>query len=201
MRRCIYQEKAAHPINLTTIVHQSMKYDCQDLIRLFAECFADEYRTRLVGGAPEPIYLPTTDNDQQHQIVFTRDYYRSALHEVAHWCVAGAERRLLEDYGYWYAPDGRTSAQQAAFEQVEVKPQALEWLFCAAAGHPFRVSLDNLSGEATDDAPFKQRVVEQVHVYLKQGIPQRPNRFVNTLLAHYQPGHLLEPSHFQFDQL
>ena len=132
-----------------------MTHDSRDLIRLFETCFAASYNTRLVGGAPEPIYLPADAEEPMHRILFTHDYFRSALHEIAHWCVAGAARREQVDFGYWYAPDGRSAEQQSAFEQVEVKPQALEWLFCEAAGHRFRVSLDNLSGEATDPTPFK----------------------------------------------
>ncbi len=42
--------------------------------------------------------------------------------------------------GYWYAPDGHTQEQQALFEQVEIKPQAIEWLFAQAFGRKFRVS-------------------------------------------------------------
>lgn len=61
--------------------------------------------------------------------------------------IAGEQRRLLPDLGYWYAPDGRTAEQQALFEQVEIKPQAIEWLFSKAFGRKFRVSLDNLTGE------------------------------------------------------
>ena len=38
----------------------------------------------------------------------------------------------LPDYGYWYAPDGRNAEQQSAFYSVEVKPQAIEALFCEA---------------------------------------------------------------------
>ena len=40
----------------------------------------------------------------------------------------------------WYAPDGRTKEQQALFEQVEIKPQAIEWMFSKAFGRRFRVS-------------------------------------------------------------
>ncbi|PRB81956.1 elongation factor P hydroxylase [Pseudomonas sp. MYb185] len=178
-----------------------MKHDCQDLIRLFAGCFAAQYNTRLVGGAAEPIYLPADAQESMHRIVFTRDYYRSALHEIAHWCVAGEARRQLVDFGYWYAPDGRSSAQQGAFEQVEVKPQALEWLFCEAAGHSFRVSLDNLSGEATDSTPFKLRVIEQVQHYLDNGIPQRAAAFVDALLEYYRPGAALDSQAFCIDHL
>lgn len=178
-----------------------MTYDCQDLIHLFADCFASEFNTRLVGGAPEPVYLPMDAEEPMHRIIFTLDYYRSALHEIAHWCVAGAARRQLADFGYWYAPDGRTAEQQGAFEQVEVKPQALEWLFCEAAGHPFRVSLDNLSGDATDATPFKTRVVEQVQNYLSDGIPERPARFIDALLTHYRPGSALQAQDFSVERL
>jgi elongation factor P hydroxylase len=168
-----------------------MTHDCQDLIRLFEACFASDYNTILVGGAAEPEYVPADAMHPQHRIFFTRDYFRSALHEVAHWCVAGAERRLLADFGYWYAPDGRDTEQQRAFEQVEVKPQALEQLFCEAAGHRFSVSLDNLGGEPTDPIPFQRQVQQQALGYLASGLAERPSRFVNALLAHYRPGQTL----------
>ena len=89
-----------------------MHHDCQDLIRLFDECFLADLNTCLLGGYPEPEYLPADASHPHHRILFTRDYFRSALHEVAHWCVAGPERRLMPDFGYWYAPDGRTAEQQ-----------------------------------------------------------------------------------------
>ena len=63
--------------------------------------------------------LPAQQPGALNRIVFTHDYFASALHEVAHWCVAGPERRRLTDYGYWYAPDGRTEKQQMEFERVE----------------------------------------------------------------------------------
>lgn len=178
-----------------------MTHDSRDLIRLFETCFAASYNTRLVGGAPEPIYLPADAEEPMHRILFTHDYFRSALHEIAHWCVAGAARREQVDFGYWYAPDGRSAEQQSAFEQVEVKPQALEWLFCEAAGHRFRVSLDNLSGEATDPTPFKQRVVDQVQDYLRNGIPERPACFIDALLNFYRPGTTLQAGAFTLEQL
>lgn len=178
-----------------------MTHDSQDLIQLFERCFAASHNTRLVGGATEPVYLPAAAEQPMHRILFTRDYFRSALHEVAHWCVAGAERRQQLDYGYWYAPDGRSAEQQTAFEQVEVKPQALEWLFCEAAGHRFRVSLDNLSGEATDPAPFSQRVVAQVQAYLSNGIPERAACYIDALLNHYRPKEALAASAFTLERL
>jgi elongation factor P hydroxylase len=193
--------KAHHPNNLPGIVYLFMNHDCQDLIRLFAACFADSYNTELVANGAEPEYIPADSHNPRHRIIFTRDYFRSALHEIAHWCVAGEARRQLHDFGYWYAPDGRSAAQQAAFEAVEVKPQALEWLFCEAAGHPFRVSLDNLSGEPTDALPFRQRVVEQVGRYLEEGIPARPAQFVKALLQWYRPGQPLSPDAFSLERL
>lgn len=171
-----------------------MNHDCQDLIRLFNACFAGDYNTILVGGAAEPEYLPADENHTQHRIIFTRDYFRSALHEVAHWCVAGAERRLLSDFGYWYAPDGRDAQQQRAFEQVEVRPQALEQLFCEAAGHRFSVSLDNLGGEPTDPEPFRLAVQAQRDRYLAEGVAERPARFIGALADFYRPDGL-PPGH------
>ncbi len=53
-------------------------------------------------------------------------FYASALHEIAHWCIAGENRCQQVDYGYWYEPNGRSEERQFEFEKVEVKPQALE---------------------------------------------------------------------------
>lgn len=147
---------------------------------MFAEAFAD-YDTILVGGAEEPLYQP----GWPHRIVYTRDYFRSALHEVAHWCVAGTQRRQLEDYGYWYAPDGRNAEQQAEFERVELLPQALEKIFCEACGHPFRVSLDNLQGVTGDERRFSDAVDKQVELLASRGLPQRAARWVRQLGSFY----------------
>src|SRR5699024_8331667 len=117
---------------------------------LFAACFS-AYHTELVGGAAEPLYPPWQHN-QPARIYYTPDYYRSALHEVAHWCIAGPQRRKLEDYGYWYAPEGRNAEQQLQFESVEVRPQALELLCCAAVGHDFYVSCDNFSAQGSEES-------------------------------------------------
>ena len=76
---------------------------------------------------------------------FSRGLRAQRPHEVAHWCVAGAERRKQDDFGYWYCPDGRDQAQQQAFEQVEIRPQAIEAEFCQALGIPFSPSQDNLN--------------------------------------------------------
>lgn len=158
-------------------VHRS-----ETLEALFSDIFLADYDTVLEGGGEEPEYLP----GRPHRIVYTRDYFRSALHEVAHWCVAGAERRQRHDYGYWYAPDGRNRQQQAQFLQVEVHPQALEALFCAASGHSFRVSTDNLEGDAGDEKRFSDAVWRKARDLQQQGLAARPRRWCQALTAHYQ---------------
>ena len=91
------------------------------LVDIFNALFLEEQNTRLQVGAVEPFYQAPKAN--QPAVIYSRDnYFSSALHEIAHWCIAGTERRKLEDYGYWYCPDGRTADQQQAFEQVEIKP-------------------------------------------------------------------------------
>lgn len=158
---------------------------CADLVSLFEQCFRAEFNTRLVAGGREPEYLPANANAKEACIVFTRDYFASALHEIAHWCLAGPERRQQLDYGYWYAPDGRNAQQQEEFERVEVKPQALEWLFAEAAGFGFRVSVDNLNLACEPSAAFKNAIAAQAQQYVVQGLPRRASVFVNALLDFY----------------
>ncbi|MFT6693012.1 MAG: elongation factor P hydroxylase [Colwellia sp.] len=171
----------------------------QDLIQLFDTTFYNLYHTRLVKGGDEPIYMPINEQYDFNQIIFAHGYYASALHEVSHWCLAGASRRLLEDFGYWYIPDGRDQSQQQAFEQVEIKPQAIEWALCVAAGKAFDVSSDNLLGNGeTDRVAFKAKVYQQVLVYLEYGFPNDAARFIIALTKYYQTPWPLVSEHFQF---
>ncbi|WP_175613466.1 elongation factor P hydroxylase, partial [Cronobacter sakazakii] len=159
----------------------------QDLITIFDGCFAGDFNTRLIKGDDEPIYLPADADAPYHRVVFAHGFYASALHEISHWCIAGKARRELVDFGYWYCPDGRDAQTQSQFEDVEVKPQALEWLFCVAAGFPFNVSCDNLNGDFDPDRiAFQRRVHAQVMQYLTNGIPERPARFIAALQDFYQ---------------
>ena len=158
-----------------------------DLINIFDQTFISSTNTRLVKGADEPIYMPADEHKPYHRIVFAHGYYSSALHEIAHWCVAGVQRRQLQDYGYWYCPDGRNQAQQQEFEQVEIKPQAIEWAFCLASGHKFRVSTDNLNGYQADTAAFTIRVKSQLNEYQKNGFPDRAQQFIRALDNFYKP--------------
>lgn len=155
-----------------------------DLERVFANCFAESESTRLCGGAEEPFYAPAGPGDSHHVIWYREDFFASALHEVAHWCIAGAERRRLPDFGYWYLPDGRSPAQQAAFERVEVKPQALEWCLSRACGFRFRVSIDNLAAEGSeprDHSGFEAAVVAQANRLRRDGLPDRAAVFAAAL--------------------
>lgn len=173
------------------------EHNAQDLIQIFNDTFADTYNTRLIRGRGEPIYLPADQNCDYHRIEFAHGYYASALHEISHWCIAGEQRRLLEDYGYWYCPDGRNALQQAEFEKVEIKPQALEWAFSAAAQKPFRVSTDNLNGVEPDRVAFQAKVYQQVQQYLATGFPKRGLMFIQALSEFYQTAALNEQSFYQ----
>lgn len=156
-----------------------------DLIRLFNGLFERSLNTILVRGDDEPLYLPADDACGQHRIIFAHGFFSSALHEISHWCVAGAKRRTLVDFGYWYKPDGRTAQEQALFESVEVKPQALEWMFSVACGLRFHFSADNLSAEIGASRDFEQRVQRQVLQYLDTGLPERAGMLVDALRAFY----------------
>ncbi|PLW83430.1 transporting ATPase [Kineobactrum sediminis] len=151
---------------------------------LFAACFAASENTVLCGGAAEPFYQPAVEVGEPHRLWYREDFFASALHEIAHWCIAGRERRLLPDFGYWYAPEGRNPAQQAAFERVEVGPQALEWCFARACGFPFRISTDNLpaeEGEVADHTVFKQAVCAEAGRRVGAGLGQRAQQFCHAL--------------------
>lgn len=157
------------------------------LVMAFEDCFLAHFNTRLVGGAEEPLYLPAHLMTPAC-VYFRFDYVSSALHEVSHWCIAGAQRRQLEDYGYWYEEDTRDLMTQQQFEQVEVKPQAVECILHWAAGLPFRVSVDNLSMPDYDAKHFAAAVMAQVGEYVRLGgLPERAERFAMHLLAQRHP--------------
>lgn len=162
-----------------------------DAIALFDGLFADTFRTRLLPGDDEPLYLPADDGCVYHRVVFAHGFFASALHEVSHWCIAGARRRGLEDYGYWYLPDGRDAQQQHDFEAVEVPPQALELLFSRACGLRFHVSVDNLGEVAVDHDDFRARVEARAERYEHKGLPQRAEAFCVALNAFYRQRHPL----------
>lgn len=157
----------------------------QDLISVFDNNFYQTENTRLIKGEHEPIYCPANEHYSYHRIEFANGFFSSALHEVAHWLVAGKERRLKEDYGYWYCPDGRDEKQQLAFEQVEMHPQAIEWALSVAAGFNFNVSADNLNGMQTCRFDFQRKVYQKVSDLLNTGFNERTERLINALCLFY----------------
>ena len=179
------------------------KVSSSAIAEVFNQCFDEAKQnvnsTRVVTGASEPLYVPanleaefsegTAIKPVPYARVFSRlDYPASVLHEVAHWCVAGSSRRQLLDYGYWYEPDGRSLEQQALFESVEVKPQALERIMSRAAGVPFRVSADNVADPLCKPSEsFKQAVHSQTLDYLNQGLPDRAAVFISALETCFLP--------------
>ena len=161
------------------------------LIELFNALFI-EYKVELVRGDSEPEYFPAIDfpaiDSKLARIEFAHGFFASALHEISHWCVAGAKRRKLSDFGYWYAPDGRSAAQQLAFERVEIKPQALECLFTLACRRPFQVSQDNLFATFdTSSSTFAADVYSQAQRYIAhpQNLPKDAQALLWALLLFY----------------
>jgi hypothetical protein len=168
--------------------------DCAELCALFDALFLATENTRLLPGGEEPVYLPADATHPHHRIVFRHDYVASALHEIAHWCIAGRARRAQVDYGYWYAPDGRDTAAQRAFERIEARPQALEWILSEACGLAFRPSIDNLSGAAGDTEAFAQAIADAADVLLREGLPPRAARLHAALLQ--RCGTRFDPARF-----
>ncbi|WP_447528334.1 elongation factor P hydroxylase [Vreelandella sp. TE19] len=165
------------------------RWTLADMTALFDGVFASTYHTRLIKGGDEPLYLPASATTPYHQIIFAHGFFASALHEISHWCIAGEKRRQLEDYGYWYLPDGRDTDQQAAFEKAEIAPQALEYLLTRACGRTFNVSVDNLGGEAeVDRQAFQAKVLARAARYEEVGLPKRANAFRHALTRFYQYG-------------
>jgi len=158
----------------------------QDLIELFNQTFEKDYRTQLVFGGDEPIYMPATSPCQLHQIQFAHGFFSSALHEISHWLVAGEQRRQLIDYGYWYEPDGRNDEQQVLFEKVEVKPQAIEWILSQACGYRFQLSVDNLDRPYWDSKPFRNAILHQIRMYCEHGLPDRVARLRQAFCVFYK---------------
>ena len=170
------------------------RHNYPELISVFNRCFAqgvgvDGENTRLVCGGSEPMYypagMPLDDAFSYHRIIFAHGFFASALHELAHWCVAGKDRRRQVDFGYWYIPDGRTLEQQRAFERVESRAQAIEWLLASACDFNFAVSVDNLTGQAGDNSAFKAAVYRRVEHYLSAGVNSRTQRLLKALADFY----------------
>ena len=171
----------------------------QFIVELFEQQFFAQYNTQLIGGANEPIYLPADGDCPRHRLFFREDFLSSALHETAHWCIAGSDRLVLEDFGYWYNPDGRSARQQKIFEDAEVKPQALEWIFSVACKQRFTLSVDNLDGDNTlASESFAEAVSQQAIDWCRPGrLPSRAALFVEALSAGFNSLNALDAMQYQ----
>jgi elongation factor P hydroxylase len=154
----------------------------QRIALLFDATFA-EYHTVMRGGASEPLYRPARGADPA-LIIYTRDYPASALHEAAHWCLAGTRRRSLKDYGYRYVPGPRDPAARRAFFVGECEAQALEAVFAAAAGVHFVVSADDFAAPPIELDEFAMRVSRRAAA-LAGRLPPRAQRFHAALVDHF----------------
>ena len=144
--------------------------------REIAGCFnvglGRQHRVRLVGGACEPEYLP--ENDSRWAVLrYSHDFARSALHELAHWCIAGRARRKRVDFGYRYQPPPRTQLQHESFVRVEIPVQALELLLCTSCHVPFRVSVDDVADALNRERDFADAVADYAQRYIHSGLPPR----------------------------
>lgn len=136
-------------------------------------------RTLLVGGAAEPLYLPPADA-RPAVIRYAHDYATSALHEIAHWCLATPAERRLVDYGLSYRPPPRAPAEQALFYAAEVPVQALEMLLAAAAGVTFHFSADN---PGVDDDPARAEFEHRVRIACRRLLEVGPGGPAEILLT------------------
>lgn len=183
------------PVNTATALQKNVAeqsastsgFCSQRLENVFNSTFAS-HNTLLVGGYDEPIYLPQTPQQPHNLLCYREDFFASALHEIAHWCVAGEERRAQVDFGYWYAPEGRDALAQEAFEHAEVKPQTLEWYFSLACNYRFIVSVDNLAqttGALADTLAFEHRLIAQAERWLSEGFPRRAQQIFQALSGEF----------------
>lgn len=147
---------------------------------LFNDCFSRSYDVGLFGGAVEPLYEPGRSGELS-RIWFREDYVSSALHEVAHWLIAGPERRRYQDYGYWYEGQRDVDAQRR-FEAAEARPQALEWILSESAGIDFRVSCDNFNEATLSLDNFRRAVRKEVWAWLHRGLTRRAAAFQQELV-------------------
>ena len=161
-----------------------MSTDAAAIGELFDLTFA-AYDVRMRGGFDEPIYLPSGHRDlvdaRIAEVRFSHDFAASALHEAAHWCIVGVERRSLVDYGYEYLAPPRAERAKVRFFDLEKRVQALEWVFCLAARLPFRPSLDDLTATSCDLARFAARIDGARGELLARGLPRRAALFANAL--------------------
>ena len=149
------------------------------IAQIFNEAFLESHHTLMSGGGAEPLYEAAAGSTRA-RIVFTRDYPASALHEAAHWCLAGLVRRRQRDYGYWYIPGPRDPQQRRAFFAAEAEVQALEAIFAHACGVRFVISADDFAATPAEIDSFG-RVVSELIAVRRSRLRSRARRFLDAL--------------------
>jgi elongation factor P hydroxylase len=155
--------------------------DAEAIAVVFNATFAARFATVMLGGAEEPLYLPGT-NGVPARILYRSDFAASALHEAAHWCIAGPLRRRHVDYGYGYVPPPRPAAARRAFFDAERDVQALECAFAESAGLPFRISADDFAATAHERDVFAAAVARRCAEQRSGALPARAMLFSAALV-------------------
>ncbi len=167
--------------------------DVTSLAELFDELFYERWNTRLEPSDSDPIYLPVSDDCPYNRILYYKDFFSSALHEISHWCIAGSDRRTQVDFGYWYNPQRTTAEEQELFERFEAKVQGLEWVFSSAAGKEFFVSCDCFDQSLLDLNRFRKSVtMEALRIVDSSSLPLRTEIFIKALQKRFG----VEKEHF-----
>ena len=152
--------------------------DC--IAQTFAQTLGREHNAQLTGGALEPLYRPATSNAPA-TLYFREDYPASALHEVAHWCIAGTQRRRQEDFGYHYISGPRNAEDQVAFFESELRTQSLERAFASALGLEFQPSADNVEADIDAFAHAIEAYSKTLQNWLASSAGSRAQTFIRAL--------------------
>jgi elongation factor P hydroxylase len=151
-----------------------------EIAACFNAAFYHAHTTQMRGGASEPLYLPAADGEPA-RLCYREDYAASALHEAAHWCIAGKRRRALVDFGYDYAPPPRSEAAQRHFFAQELRTQALESLFAKAAGVEFQPSADNLQADLSTFVEQLRAALPDASRWVCESSDPRARQFIDAL--------------------
>ena len=137
-------------------------------------CTFSDHSVVMHGGYREPMYIPGMD---VAEIRYTLGHTASALHEAAHWCIAGRRRRRNTDYGYFYEPPPRSGMHRVRFEDVEIEAQSVEVLLAEAAGSQFQPSADDVDVPLFLLEAFSSRILERARERRQVGLPKRADKF------------------------
>ena len=137
-------------------------------------CTFSDHSVVMHGEYREPMYIPGMD---VAELRYTLDHTALALHEAAHWCIAGRRRRRNTDYGYFYEPPPRSGMHRVRFEDVDIEAQSVEVLLAEAAGSQFQPSSDDVDVPLFLLEAFSSRILERARERRQVGLPKRADKF------------------------